>query len=239
MSLALDVPNFGQLYDPKDPESGYIPKDIGKIKGLRDKNALFDIHSKWGENEMYCIDIQTPPPFTTLVPYYNVYIRWSKSTECNPNVPLTNFQITLHNDPKTAGTKVSPKVKSLWSKQIAVNVPKMEFLWQVPLIAEDNIKNMSLFYIKVETEGIINSGVYTVFGVTGPFTIWKSPDTVNKTLYGPPPKDNNAGNETMKQKLGKTVSLGNTNALKYMSFEDTLFNIAALLSIIMAAVALF
>ncbi|KAF0538400.1 hypothetical protein F8M41_007903 [Gigaspora margarita] len=128
---------------------------------------------------MYCIDIQTSPPFSILVPYYNVYIRWSKPTDCNPNAPLTNFQKTLHNDPKSAGTRVSPKV---------------------------------------ETEGIINSGIYTVFGVTGPFTILKSPS--------PPSKGSSKeGNETMKQ--------------NFMSLEDTLFNVAALLSIILAAIVLF
>ncbi|CAG8476068.1 2379_t:CDS:1 [Dentiscutata heterogama] len=185
---------------------------------------------------MYCIDIQTPPPFSILVPYYNVYIRWAKSADCNPNAPLTNFQITLHNDPKTAGTKVSPKVKSEWSQQVAVDVPRMEFLWKIPLISEDTVKNMSLFYIKVETEGIINSGVYTVFGVTGPFTIWKSPDTVNKTLYGPPPPPKDSSKNETKQNF---VSLGNVNTLRYITLEDTLFNVAALLSIIMAAVALF
>ncbi|RIB17930.1 hypothetical protein C2G38_2186078 [Gigaspora rosea] len=130
-----------KLYDSKDQESGYIPEDIGQIKGLKDKHALFDIHAKWRENEMYCIDIQTPPPFSILVPYYNV-----------------------------------------------------------------------------ETEGIINSGVYTVFGVTGPFTILKSPHTVNKTLYGPspPPKGSSKeGNETMKQNF---VPLGNVNILSDINY---------------------
>ncbi|CAG8575616.1 14272_t:CDS:1 [Acaulospora morrowiae] len=227
-----------QSLDPNNPIASYLPKDIGETKGLRDKNALFDVHTKWNDQDMFGIDVSTPPPNSILIPYYHVYIRWSQSPQTTTNIPLTNFKISLHNNPKSFGSRVSAQVKSDWSKDIASNVRANEYMWSVPLVPIDTVTNMSLFYIRIESEGIINSGVFTVFGVTGPLTIWKGPDKVNKTLFGPPVEENDKrinSSETKMSSMGYSFN----KVVNLSCGENNLMNVVIFLTIIMAAVALF
>ncbi|CAG8576168.1 12594_t:CDS:1 [Racocetra fulgida] len=126
---------------------------------------------------------------------------------CNLVTPPTNFIITLHNDPKSSGNEYSPKVTSKWSIPIASNVQANSYLWTVPLLENsdgndsqnngigninlgEKIKNISLFYIRVESNAMVNNAMKTVFGVVGPLTIWKTPDKENKTLFLPEKNEN-------------------------------------------------
>ncbi|CAG8649580.1 66_t:CDS:1, partial [Cetraspora pellucida] len=190
--------------------SRFTPKSLKK---LMKNGEPFDIHTPWSSSDKYCIKIQTPPANTVLFPFYKIYISWtilspqslaSSDDEliksyCNLVAPPTNFVITLHNDPKSSGNENSQKVTSKWSIPIASNVQTNSYLWTVPLLENsdsndygigninlgENIKNISLFYIRVESNGMVNNVMETVFGVVGPLTIWKTPDKENKTLFLP------------------------------------------------------
>ncbi|CAG8674332.1 14931_t:CDS:2, partial [Cetraspora pellucida] len=168
--------------DPMDPET-IKAKLTSPHEDSSTKSQTLDIHAPWSRNEIFCINVTTPPPRIVLFPYYNVYIRWEKISECNTNTPLTNFQITLYNNPKISGTFEKPKVKYDWSKKIVSDVTEDYYLWNVPLLYRDIVKNFSIFYIRIETETVVNSGMYTTFGMTGPFTILQNPDKENKTLF--------------------------------------------------------
>ncbi|CAG8519085.1 5724_t:CDS:1 [Acaulospora colombiana] len=166
------------------------------LKTMLNEEPL-NIRAPWTPEDFYCINILTPPPNTILVPYYRVYIRWVKDSDCHPTSNLTDFLITLYYDPKSFGSSLvtygsEPKITSKWSQPIASNVESDEFLWTVPLIKSDNefgenvIKNSSLFYIRIETNAMVDEHMRTVFGVTGPLTIWDTPGKENKTLFAPP-----------------------------------------------------
>ncbi|CAG8463799.1 9840_t:CDS:2, partial [Acaulospora morrowiae] len=176
----------------------YLPSILAKLKGLKSlkNDEPLDINAQWSPEDSHCINVLTPPPNTILAPYYRVYIRWSTDPECDPMNKLTNFLITLHNDPKSSGNSIvtygsEPKITSKWSQPITSNVISNEFLWTVPLIQQDDgfgssaIKNTSLFYIRIETEAMIDDHMRTAFGITGPLTIKSNPDKENKTLFAP------------------------------------------------------
>ncbi|CAG8708711.1 14171_t:CDS:1, partial [Dentiscutata heterogama] len=146
------------------------------------KSQTLDIHVPWSRNDIFCINVTTPPPNMVLYPYYNIYIRWKKVPECNTNIPLTNFQITLYNNPKVSGSLEKPKVKYDWSKKIASDVTEDYYLWSIPLY-RNIVDDFTIFYIRIETETVVNSGMYTAFGMTGPLTISQHPDKENKTLF--------------------------------------------------------
>ncbi|CAG8814398.1 35687_t:CDS:1, partial [Racocetra persica] len=168
--------------DPMDPEKIKAKLTLPH-EGFSTKSQTLDIHVPWSRNEIFCINVTTPPPKIVLFPYYNVYIRWKKVPECNTNTPLTNFQITLYNNPKISGSFEKPKVKHDWSNKIASDVTEDYYLWNVPLLYRDLVENFSIFYIRIESETIVNSGMYIAFGMAGPFTILQNPDKENKTLF--------------------------------------------------------
>ncbi|CAG8660514.1 7334_t:CDS:2, partial [Ambispora leptoticha] len=160
-----------------------------------DYNPLFNPSGQWSTNDRHCLNVYTPPPNSVVVPFYDVWIRWNKTNECgDPVTPLTNFILTLHNNPKNENNADSPKIKSEWEHPITYNVKEYQYEWKVPLIEEGVVKNMSLFYIRVSTDAVLSSGSFTVSGVAGPFTIWTMPDKENKTLYAPQEKPNNLTN---------------------------------------------
>ncbi|CAG8448954.1 2670_t:CDS:1 [Acaulospora colombiana] len=167
--------------DPMDPET--IMEKLMNPESSKPQSSQFDIHTKWSLNDMFCLNVTTPPPGTVLAPYSRVYVRWSKTKDCDCNIPLTNFTITLYNNPKASGNFNKPKVKTDYANQVAVDVQKWVYVWDVPLIPHGTVKHMSMFYLRVETEGMVNSGMYTVFGMTGPLTLLSHPDKVNKTLF--------------------------------------------------------
>ncbi|CAG8606506.1 13480_t:CDS:1 [Ambispora gerdemannii] len=227
---------FGQIQDPREE---VIPKNVGQIgqAKLKDKNPLFNTNSQWESNDRRCMDIITPPPFSVLVPYYHVWIRWNKSEECNPITPLTNFAIKLYNNPKSSGNVNNPKVKAEWDHEIAVGVQGFQIEWDVPLFPEDEVKNISLFYIRVQTEANINGGMYTVFGVTGPLTIWTKPDIVNKTLFTPEEKNHTTLTNTTTGKLVKSTS--DSFVFTKPNYYEIMLNIVVFCCLIASGVALF
>ncbi|KAG9288151.1 hypothetical protein G9A89_000946 [Geosiphon pyriformis] len=218
----------------EDPKTAYMPQNLGPTK-LKDKNPLFNVNTQWEINDRHCMDVLTPPPNSVLVPYYDVWIRWNKTEECNPIIPLTNFDITLYNDLKSSGNLQNPRVKSAWDKPIARGVQEFQYKWKVPLIPDDEVKNISLYYIRVSTQTNINSGMYTVFGVTGPLTIWTTPDKENKTLFSPPEIKDIRTNKT--EKIGKFASECN-NFISELRL-GILFNLVISWSLIAASVAFF
>ncbi|CAG8575177.1 14347_t:CDS:1 [Acaulospora morrowiae] len=164
-------------------DPGTIKEKLMNPNIAKPQTSQFDIHSKWSQNDMFCLNVTTPPPGTTLIPYYRVYIRWSKSKECVSTIPLTNFTITLYNNPRASGNLNNPKVKTEYTQEVAVDVLDWFYVWNVPLIPQGTVKQMSMFYLRIETEGMVNSGMYTVFGMTGPLTFSPRPDGVNRTLF--------------------------------------------------------
>nr|CAG8479953.1 14214_t:CDS:1 [Entrophospora candida] len=210
-----------------------------KLKRLnKDENSQFNVYSPWTGNDMFCIDIETPPPNTVLVPYYNVYIRWYQSKDCKTINPLTNFMLTLHNNPKSSENRYAPKVKSEWSTSIASSLYEFQYKWVVPLIAHGTVKNMSLFYIRIETEGIVNSGMYTVFGVIGPLTIWTSPGIENKTLFAP--KEEFVNSTSTTPPVQPVGSIGSKLDIVHIINENPfIFNIIIIFSLMIATVLLF
>ncbi|CAG8523982.1 5580_t:CDS:2 [Gigaspora rosea] len=165
-----------------DPET-IKAKLNSPFENFSSKSQTLDLHAPWSQSDIFCINVTTPPPKTVLYPYYNTYIRWKKVKGCNTNIPLTNFQITLYNDPKVSGSFERPRVKYDWSKKIASDITEDYYLWSVPLFYRDIIKDFTIFYIRIETETVVNSGMYTAFGMTGPLTILQHPDKENKTLF--------------------------------------------------------
>ncbi|CAG8466763.1 13258_t:CDS:2 [Dentiscutata heterogama] len=203
--------------------SRFTPKNLKQLMKNNGDDS-FDIHTPWSSYEKYCIEINTPPANTVLIPFYKIYISWtilspqssassndeSFKSSCNLITPPTNFIITLHNDPKSSGNEYSQKVTSKWSIPIASDVKTNSYLWTVPLLensdsnnslgngiggisnidmGEKKIKNMSLFYIRVESNAMVNNLMETVFGVVGPLTVWNTPDKENKTLFLPEKKE--------------------------------------------------
>ncbi|CAG8606390.1 19190_t:CDS:2 [Dentiscutata erythropus] len=149
-------------------------------------------------------------------------------SSCNLIAPPTNFIITLHNDPKSSGNEYSQKVTSKWSIPIASDVKPNSYLWTVPLLensdsnnslgngiggisnidmGEKKIKNMSLFYIRVESNAMVNNVMETVFGVVGPLTVWNTPDKENKTLFLPEKKEKLPPILSDGTRLGKLVNI--------------------------------
>ncbi|CAG8626470.1 12165_t:CDS:2 [Ambispora gerdemannii] len=167
------------------PSLNKSPKKIGSIKTI-DYNPPFNPDGQWSLKDRHCLNVYTPPPNSVVVPFYAVWVRWNKTNECSDLVtPLTNFILTLHNNPKNENNAENPKIKSEWEHPIIYNVKEFQYEWKVPLIEEGIVKNMSLFYIRVSTDAVLSSGSFTVSGVAGPFTIWTMPDKENKTLYAP------------------------------------------------------
>ncbi|CAG8552340.1 2699_t:CDS:2 [Ambispora leptoticha] len=162
---------FDQILHARIDELVHASLSQRSIKPI-DYNPLFNPSGQWSTNDRHCLNVYTPPPNSVVVPFYDVWIRWNKTNECSdPVTPLTNFMFTLHNNPKNENNADSPKIKSEWEHPITFKVKKYQYEWEVPLIEEGVVKNMSLFYIRVLTHAVLSSGSFTMSGVAGPLNI--------------------------------------------------------------------
>ncbi|KAF0457161.1 hypothetical protein F8M41_001242 [Gigaspora margarita] len=55
------------------------------------------------------------------------------------------------------------RVKYDWSKKIVSDITEDYYLWSVPLFYRDIVKDFTIFYIRIEKETVVNSGMYTAF----------------------------------------------------------------------------
>ncbi|CAG8524059.1 8416_t:CDS:2, partial [Scutellospora calospora] len=100
---------------------------------------------------------------------------------------FASFKLTLYNNPRQVGIDMMPRIKSDYSSVITNNTTPSSYLWVVPFIKSDNIKDIELYFIRVSSLSIVNGKQGEFSGVIGPFGINSEAAKFPKTLFAPIP----------------------------------------------------
>ncbi|CAG8624275.1 3575_t:CDS:1 [Racocetra fulgida] len=186
------------------------------------KGSLENTSNEPNRNKLKNVDNKletSTPTLTTLTTLTNK--KTFDKDEVMHNI-FKSFTIILYNNPKQVGMVSIPRIKFDYSSIITNNTKSSPYLWVVPFIKSDSIKNIELYFIRVSSLSIVNEMQSEFSGVVGPFGINSEAARFPKTLFAPTPTKTDLHESTPIETINRNdLKSNNANIIEiYDSFLD-------------------
>ncbi|CAG8557220.1 16818_t:CDS:1 [Cetraspora pellucida] len=191
------------------------------------KESLKNTNNEQNKNKLKFLDNK----FETSTPTLTTLTNKTFDKDELMKIMFKSFTIVLYNNPKQVGMVSIPRIKFDYSSVITNNTNSSPYLWVVPFIKSDSIKNIELYFIRVSSSSIVNEMEGEFSGVVGPFGINSEAARFPKTLFAPTPTKTENVDDGEPTHFGETENLHEPTPIEKANRNDLKSNNANIIKI--------